>query len=823
MGAAGAVLAKRGHVPPAALALALPGAAWGWGRQGACLSGSHTAPPEIAIDWEPPEGLRKAARSLNRRERARNTRGRRPAMEELEERLRRSNTRFVDSLHRIIETYNYPFEDDILVSMESLTYDTPVGPQLWGDMSEKNINKWKKKLHKRATQCQKTTESRKQWISDFEDEDLKVHQEPARKSFIDSYEEIQVADTDTESEADLVSIRRKFENVHLKEDILLVNPSELEMREKVRVRVDVIVQDDERNIPKWIMVAPGEKSKRLHVTPIKSCHGDMTKSPVDKITTVPRHIPFLEKNETGYDSFMEEYQSANEECSWSNVTLADLYPGMVETLSKLMNRHAQKKAADSIIRHYKYRGWPPRKSKLNVTIERIRRFRTSKLKPMLPNTHSNDHKLPVGNNLNESNQLLHNGKCQTQCVTNGEFGVVSYPHVNTSEMEIHWPGNLEDNSYIPRIDQNISESVFPNVTARTFLTEGPSQTTMSLHDSKGSPNGKLPEVLSLECSSVTCTMFPCLVKESKNGKIDNTAFDGTSGFRLSTCNLNGDANTFPPLKNYSPVRTSNALIRNPEIKTFMGGLQRSHSFSSLPVNQSPVKTLQKYEEEFEKLYQKLCPKELQKPLKSRKPPSNPKEKERLIKSYFCNSVKSLKKYDSAFDEVYQRLCSEGFPKLPTFLRASNLRKYEGIQMSETVNALINSPIRTLPAVNRIKRVADFHNEDLLSSPVKRLKNIPEDFFPRASNQSPHRKNINPQTTGLDFSSVMDGIVPGIFDSPNCQSQASENFDSGFHMSSDHTFPVSPSTFVQESRIANVYARIPRTLQNNGSSRSAQKY
>ncbi|XP_065444353.1 Holliday junction recognition protein isoform X2 [Chrysemys picta bellii] len=747
-------------------------------------------------------------------------------MEELEERLRRSNARFVDSLQRIIEKYNYPFEDDILVSMESLTYDTPIGPQLWGDMSEKNINEWKKKLHKRATQCQKTTETRKQWISDFEDEDLKVPQEPARKSFIDSYEEIQVADTDTESEADLVSIRRKFENVNLKEDILLVNPSELEMREKVKVRVDVIVQDDERNIPKWIMVAPGEKSKRLHITsPWQDLMG-MTKSPVDKIT-LPRHVPFLEKNETGYDSFMEEYQSANEECSWNNVTLADLYPGMVETLSKLMNKHSQKKAADSIIRHYKHRGWPPRKSKLNVTIERIRRFRTSKLKPMLLNTNSNDHKLPVGNNLNERNQL-HDGKCQTRCVTNGESGMVSYPHGSTSEMEIDWPGNLEDNSYIQRIDQNISESVFPNVTARTeetFLTEGPPQTTVSLHDSKGSPNGKLPEVLSLGCFSVTCTTSPCLVKESKNGKTDNTAFDGTSGFHLSTCNLNGDANTFPPLNNYSLVRTSNTLIRNPEIKTFRGGfsLQRSHSFSSLPVNQSPVKTHQKCEDEFEKLYQKLCPKELQKPLKIRKPLSNTKEKERLIKSYFCNSVKSHKKYDSAFDEVYQRLCSEGFPKLPTFLRASNLRKYEGIQMSETVNALINSPIRTLPAVTRIKRVADFHNEDLLSSPVKKLKNIPDDIFPRASNQSPHRKNINPQTTGLDFSSVMDGIVPGIFDSPNCQSQASENFDSGFHTSSNHTYPVSPSTFVQESRIANVYASIPRTLQSNGSSRSAQKY
>ncbi|XP_039376064.1 Holliday junction recognition protein isoform X1 [Mauremys reevesii] len=749
-------------------------------------------------------------------------------METLEERLRRSNARFVGSLQRIIEKYNYPFEDDILVSMESLTYETPIGPQLWGDMSEKSINEWKKKLHKKATHCQKTTDTRKQWISDFEDEDLKVHQEHARKSFIDSYEEIQVADTDTEREADLVSIRRKFENVNLKEDILLVNPSELEMREKVRVRVDVIVQDDERNIPKWIMVAPGEKPKRLHITyPWQDLMG-MTKSPVADKITLPRHIPFLEKNETGYDSFMEEYQSANEECSWNNVTLADLYPGMVETLSKLMNKHSQKKAADSIIRHYKHRGWPPRKSKLNVTIERIRRFRTSKLTPMLPNTNSNDHKLPVGNNLNESNQLLHNGKCQTQCVTNGESGVVSYPHVNTSEMEIDWPGNLEDNSYIQRIDENISESVFPNVTARTeetFLTEGPPQTTVSLHDLKGSPNGKLPEVLPLGCSSVTCTTAPCLVKESKNSKIDNTAFDGTSGFHLSTCNLNGDANTFPPLNSYSLVRTSNASIRNPEIKTFRGGisLQRSHSFSSLPVNQSPVKTCQKSEDEFEKLYQKLCPKELQKPLKIRKPPSNPKEKERLIKSYFCNSVKSHKNYDSAFDEVYQRLCSEGFPKLPTFLRASNLRKYEGIQMSETVNALINSPIRTLPSVTRIKRVADLHNEDLLSSPVKRLKNIPEDFFPRASNQSTHRKNINPQTSGLDFSSVMDGIVPGIFDIPNCQSQASENFDSGFHTSSNHTYPVSPSTFVQESRISNVYASMPRTLQSNGLSRSAQKY
>nr|XP_025037324.1 Holliday junction recognition protein [Pelodiscus sinensis] len=721
--------------------------------------------------------------------------------------------------------YNYPFEDDLLVSMESLTYDTPDGPRLWGEVSEKSLKKWKKNLYKRETH-QKNTEIRKHWISDCENEDLKGHQQPARKSSTDSHGEIQVVDTDTESEGDLVSIRRKFENVNLKEEVTLVNPSELERREKVRVRVDVIVQDDERKIPKWIMVAPREKSESFHITFPWKDRMDMTKSPVDEIT-IPKHISLLEKNESGYDSFMEEYQSADEECSWNNVTLADLYPGMVEILSKLMNKHSRRKAAESIIRHYKYREWLPKKSKLNITLDRIKRFRTSKLKPILPETHSNDHKLPVGKNLNESNQLIYDSKCQAQHVTNDESGVVSCPRVSTSEMEIDWPRNLEGNSYIQRIDQNISKSVFPNATVRTeetFLTEGPSQTTVLLHDSNGSPNRKLPEVLSLECfSSVSCTTSPFPTKEIRNKKIDNKDFSGMSGFPLSTYNVNGDANTIPPL-NYSLVKTSSTLIRNPEVKTFRGGvsLQRSHSFSSLPINQSPVKTRQKCEDEFEKLYQKLCPKELQKPLTFTKPLSNPKEKERLIKSYFFNSVKSRKKYDSAFDKVYQRLCSDGLLKLPTILRASNLRKYEGIQMSETVNALINSPVRTLPSVTRIKRIADFHNDDLLTSPVKRLKNIPEDVFPKTSNQTPHRKN-NLQTTGLDFSSVMDGIVAGIFDSPNCQSQASKNFDSGFHASSNQTFLVSPSTFVQESRIANVYASIPRTLQSNHSSRSAQKY
>uniref|UniRef100_A0A8V0XL82 Holliday junction recognition protein n=1 Tax=Gallus gallus TaxID=9031 RepID=A0A8V0XL82_CHICK len=60
---------------------------------------------------------------------------------DLDERLRRSNARFQTSILSILERYNYPFEDDFLISMETLTYDTPEGPKEWGDLSTKEVRK----------------------------------------------------------------------------------------------------------------------------------------------------------------------------------------------------------------------------------------------------------------------------------------------------------------------------------------------------------------------------------------------------------------------------------------------------------------------------------------------------------------------------------------------------------------------------------------------------------------------------------------------------------------------------------------------------------
>uniref|UniRef100_A0A669QSJ8 Uncharacterized protein n=1 Tax=Phasianus colchicus TaxID=9054 RepID=A0A669QSJ8_PHACC len=60
---------------------------------------------------------------------------------DLDELLRRSKTRFQTSILGILERYNYPFEDDFVISMETLTYDTPDGPKQWGDLSIKELRK----------------------------------------------------------------------------------------------------------------------------------------------------------------------------------------------------------------------------------------------------------------------------------------------------------------------------------------------------------------------------------------------------------------------------------------------------------------------------------------------------------------------------------------------------------------------------------------------------------------------------------------------------------------------------------------------------------
>uniref|UniRef100_A0A8U8BDZ3 Uncharacterized protein n=1 Tax=Geospiza parvula TaxID=87175 RepID=A0A8U8BDZ3_GEOPR len=49
----------------------------------------------------------------------------------VQEGLWHSNARFTASMSRIMEEYSHPFKDDILVSTDTLTCDTPDRPKQW--------------------------------------------------------------------------------------------------------------------------------------------------------------------------------------------------------------------------------------------------------------------------------------------------------------------------------------------------------------------------------------------------------------------------------------------------------------------------------------------------------------------------------------------------------------------------------------------------------------------------------------------------------------------------------------------------------------------
>ncbi|XP_065598058.1 Holliday junction recognition protein [Cyrtonyx montezumae] len=715
----------------------------------------------------------------------------------LDECLWRSSARFQASILDIVERYNHPFEDDFLISMETLTYDTPDGTKQWGDLSIKKL----RKLFKDRVRSQKTADQT----------------------------------ADEESDADIVSVRRKFEDIHFQN----LGVDDVKMQEKVQLQVDVIVQDNGRGIPKWITV---ERSS--HVAPPVQLIGNQSSvcrkevelanecpssSPhqlqfsgvpmTPNTITVPRHQSFQEMNETRYNRTLEEYQSADEGCSWSNVTLADLYPKMVEVLTKLITRESQKKTFKYMFGYCRHKRWHARRPKLSITAEKIRRFRPLRLKKALPSICSSSKDIQnqtYGISVNENS-----GLCDDQCSTVNLSSLVPFSYSDANEMEMD---SSLDHHLVFGEDQKVSEqTAVPNAFARmgeTFLAEDQLQTTVSWNSSKYNRSGKLTYQHSLESpfrtsSTTSGSVALHMVKESKTQKKDFPS-DDTSGFCSSTCSAGSDSNTSTRIKN--DCLTSGTLLINPEasISERWNFFQRRHSFSSLSVKQSPSKTPQKYKDAFDKLYYKLCSKGIQKPLALPKPLSNSQQLEEKGGMMKNTSSSSLRSNNTAFEKIYQQLSSEVFPKIPGFQRASNLRKYEGIQMSETVNALVNSPVRSLYAIPRVKRLGNFQN-DLLSSPVKRLKNVPEHFFSPKYQQISHRKYGDLQAVGMDFVSPHNGSSTRFFNSHNCHHQ-----DSGFHASSDKTFLVIPDASLKELEITGAHSSCPRVMPNCSSPGSAVK-
>ncbi|KAL2311507.1 hypothetical protein Nmel_003229, partial [Mimus melanotis] len=534
----------------------------------------------------------------------------------------------------------------------------------------------------------------------------------------------------------------------------------------------------------------------------------------------PRHQPCPELSSTLCDSIHEEYQSAGEECSWSNTTLADLYPAMLEIFTKLMAKHSQRKVLKYMFGHLRSKRWHSRRPKLNVTLDKTRGFRLSKLKKTFRSTCSyrnEDDQSPTFGN--EGREL----SCDN-CLISNSSGLVSYASPDTNEIKMGYSNSSLEHLTSGKGQEVCKHTAFPDVMDRmgeTFLFQDELQTATSPKNSEYTESEKLDYKYFSEPSFITSTASSDsralhLVKETETQKTEFCV--DTSELHSSACSSPGNRNNSLPIPNCSPTRSSNTAFIYPEkiISVRQSSFQHKGLFSSWFMKPSPSKMCNEYQDAFEQLYYQVCSEDFQKSLMLTRPlinSQNLEEKGRLVKNNLGDFRQSMKQRDTEFDRIYEKLCRKSVPKFPGFQTASNFRKYEEIQMPETVNALVNSPVRTYSAISRVKRRENFQNY-LLCSPVKRLKLTPGHSFSSKKCQkvSPSKKG-HLQTAGMDNCSN-----PHFFGdhSSHCQG-------SGYHDSSDKSFLGVPGTSLQESGTAGVHPGWPGAMENCSSLRNVRKH
>ncbi|KAM4886232.1 Holliday junction recognition protein isoform 2-T2 [Sylvia borin] len=798
--------------------------------------------------------------------------------------LRRSNDRFVASMNRILQQYNRPFEDDLLVSMSTLTYQTPDGLKQWENVSMKDVKKWKEEILKHNRQIQRTRVS-EDWVSDSEDEHSPVHQVlEGDDGQIRKKERVPVDVIVQDDERNIpkwitITTPRSSKDHHLTSPVHKsfevsedwVSDSEDEhspvhqvlegddgqILKKERVPVDVIVQDDERNIPKWITITTPRSSKDHHLTsPVHKSFGNRAAVCRKKLelsnecssskhlqlqlsgvlsssnaVALPRQRPCPQLSTTPCGSILGECQPADEGCSWSNTTLADLYPAMLEIFTKLMAKHYQRKVLKYMFGHSRSKKWHSRRRKRSVTVDKMGRSGTCKLKKAfhsICSCTSEDSQNPTGGN--ESREL-----CGDNSLVSNSSSLVPYAYSNSNEIKIGYSDSDLKQHLASRKGQEVCKpTTFPDVMDRmgeTFLVEEELQTTASPKNLEYTESKKWAYKRFSKPSSVTSTASSDsravhLVKERKTQKTD--FYVGTSELGSWACSSHGNSNNSIPITDCSPARSSNTVLINPEkiIPERQTSFQHKDSFSSCFMKQSPSKMPDKYEDAFEELYYKVCSGEFQKCLTLTRPllnSQNLEEKGRLVKSSLGDFGGSIKQIDREFNRLYEKLSVPGnrwesLPEFPVFQTASNFRKYPEIQMPETVNALVNSPVRSYSSVFRVKREGNSENY-LPCSPLKRLKLTPECWTSsRKCQKIAHSKKGNPQTAGMDFLSTCNCSNPSLFADHSCRCQGSRSHDS-----SDRSFLGIPGTSLQESGTAGVHSGWPGAMGNCSSLRNVRSH
>ncbi|XP_039588685.1 uncharacterized protein LOC120513374, partial [Passer montanus] len=593
---------------------------------------------------------------------------------------------------------------------------------------------------------------------------------------------------------------------------------------KKRVPVDVILQGDERNIPKWITIITPSSSKSRHSTlPGRELLGNQASVcrkklefsnecssskypqlqhsafPISSNTIAsPRHRPCPELSMTSCGSIL-----GDEECSLSSPTLSSLYPAMVEIFTKLMAKHSQRRVLKYLFGHLWSKRRHSRRPRLRITVDKMRQFRPCKCELKKKGFHK------MCSCRSEDNQNLTYGNdsrefCCDSCPISKSSGLVPYACADTNEIKImHYSDSSSEQPLASGKSQEVCKHyAVPDVMNRigeTFLVENKLQTTASPKNSEYTEGETFtykhfsePSFIASTASSDSRAFH--LVKERKTQKTD--FYVGTSELYSSACSSHGNRNNSIPTTNCSPARSSNVFVYPQKITSF----QHKESFSSW--KQSSSKTDKEIDAAFDQLYYRVISGEYLKPLSLTRPllnSQNLEEKGPLVKSNLSVSERSLKQFDVEFE----KLCGKLVPKSPELQTASNFRKYEEIQMPETVNALVNSPVQRYSAISSVKRAGNFQYP-LPCSPVKRLKFIPGHCFSASKSQEiSHSKEDNLQTGG-----TFNCSNPSFFADHHCHCQRSASHDS-----LDQSFLGIPGTSRQESGTADARSGWPGAMEN----------
>ncbi|XP_070606209.1 Holliday junction recognition protein isoform X2 [Erythrolamprus reginae] len=696
--------------------------------------------------------------------------------------------RFASAMSSIVNKYNFAFEDGAVVSIKSLIYQTQDGPRVWGEESDNEILdiSYENDIEWQENSVQSSDSEKDSTYDQTFEED----------HFTTLYDKSQLS-PDSKGKTELSSIKWQLANTHIKENIPLECTSGTPVKNKYKVT------KSESNC----QLFPWQQRRKLENKSLIGCDAIQKKqlspvsprSPELSISAASYSVngtinQSLLNNGTAHSSFVEMYESADENCSWNNVTIADLYPGMVKTFTRLLDESF----SNSLIKQYKHGYCHSRQTKYYTNREKTRKSRVLKLTPGFISENTEKKKLSIGSNGDKS--PFYNSNRPIQYSAKDIYRTEPTVSQNSNRMAIDCSGIVKDYSYSERTGESVKEETRTLCADKTFLVENTTCFPLSSDSVKKNQSFE-------NCSRTFCivdldtTFNP--KTESATNKLSTKEFKTTSSLSLP---LNGSTNSTLQ-RSKSPVRTPNGL-KNHKTSTATVSLPRSHSFSSFHVNRSPVSYKQKYEDAFEKLYKELCSPNMQKPFKFSNIYTSPRNSTDIHTSGLDNLSSNFhKKTNSTIEDMHQKLCSEGFPKFPTFLRAANLKKYEGVQVSETVNALVNSPIRTLPAAARIKREAHFCNEDSPCSPFKRLKNKSDNSY-IIYQKLPCWKNISNTTYTLH--------------SPVKNSSAS-NMNYGDSVSSSHSFRATSIVDMEESGITDMNENIPKFLHGHEFSRKSQNY